>query len=73
LGGDIEISVMKNESPDPAGDFIKPKPGTMLRAFYAQPSPSAATLPIGQRVRVEMTFLGGPFGGRAVVQSLRAE
>ena len=70
FGGDVEIEVSKNESPDPAADFIKPKPGKTLRAFYGQvPLP----VPIGRRVRVELTFLGGPFGGRFVVQSLRAE
>ncbi|MCU0896828.1 MAG: hypothetical protein MUC55_04940 [Burkholderiales bacterium] len=72
-GGDVEIEVARNESPDPAADFIKPQPGKTLRAFYAQPEPSASALPIGKRVRVELTFLGGPGGGRAVVQSLKAE
>jgi hypothetical protein len=72
-GGDVEIEVARNESPDPAADFIKPQPGKTLRAFYAQPEPSASALPIGKRVRVALTFLGGPGGGRAVVQSLKAE
>jgi hypothetical protein len=72
-GGDVEIEVARNESPDPAADFIKPQPGKTLRAFYARPEPSASALPIGKRVRVELTFLGGPGGGRAVVQSLKAE
>jgi hypothetical protein len=72
-GGDVEIEVAHNASPDPAADFIKPQPGTTLRAFYAQPDPPPASLPIGRRVRVELTFLGGPGGGRAVVQSLKAE
>jgi hypothetical protein len=72
-GGDIEIEVLRNESPDPAADFIKPEAGKVLRAFYAQPDPPAASLPIGRRVRVELTYLGGPSGGRAVVQSLETE
>jgi hypothetical protein len=73
FGGYVEIEISKNESPDPAADFIRPKPGQMLRAFYGQPHPPAKKLPIGRRVRVEVTFLAGPFGGRAVVQELRAE
>ena len=72
-GGDVEIEVARNESPDPSADFIKPEPGKTLRAFYAQPDPPAGSLPIGKRVRVELVFLGGPGGGRAVVQSLKAE
>lgn len=72
-GGEVEIEVVRNESPDPSADFIKPEPGKTLRAFYAQPDPPARSLPIGKRVRVELTFLGGPGGGRAVVQSLKAE
>jgi len=72
-GGTVEIEVIRNESPDPAADFIRPTTGGTLRAFYAQPDPPAAALPIGRRVRVELTLLGGPFGERMVVQSLRAE
>ncbi len=72
-GGTVEIEVIRNESPDPAADFVKPTAGKTLRAFYAQPDPPAAALPIGRRVRVELTLLGGPFGERVVVQSLRAE
>jgi hypothetical protein len=72
-GGDIEIEVVRNESPDPSADYIKPEAGNLLRAFYVHPSPPAISLPVGRLVRVELTFLGGPSGGRAVVQSLRAE
>jgi hypothetical protein len=69
-GGELEIEVRSNESPDPARDFLRPEPGKVLRAFYAQSDPPAGALPIGKLVRVELTFLGGPFGGRAVVQSV---
>jgi hypothetical protein len=72
-GGELELEVIRNESPDPATDFLRPQAGKTLRAFYAQTDPPAASLPLGRRVRVELTFLGGPVGGRAVVQSLRAE
>ena len=72
-GGELELEVIRNESPDPATDFLRPEAGKSLRAFYAQTDPPAGSLPMGQRVRVELTFLGGPSGGRAVVQSIRAE
>ncbi len=73
VGGEIEIEVSVNVSPDPASDFIRPESGKPLRAFYNQPAPAPAKLPIGRRVRVDLTFLGGPFGSRCVVQKLRAE
>ena len=72
-GGDLEIEVVSNDSPDASADFIKPEAGKPLRAFYAQPSPPDISLLMGRLVRVELTFLGGPSGGRAVVQSLGAE
>ena len=74
FGGDIEIEIATNESPDPNADFIKPEPGKPMRAFCA-PQPDLADLSvlIGQRVRVQLSFLGGPFGGRAVVRSLKAK
>ena len=71
-GGDIEIEVVSNESPDPSADFIKPAAGKQLSAFYPEPSERDIALLIGRLVRVDLTFLGGPSGGRAVVQSLRA-
>jgi hypothetical protein len=70
-GGEIEIEVIANESSDAASDFLQPLPGHSLRAFYAQPNPPATALPLGKRVKVALTFLGGPSGGRPVVQSIR--
>lgn len=72
-GGEIEVEVIANESADAASDFLQLLPGQTLRAFYAQPAPAATALPRGHRVRVELTFLGGPGGGRPVVQSVTAE
>lgn len=71
-GGDLEIEVVSNESPDPSADFIKPGAGKQLRAFYPEPSERDISLLMGRLVRVDLTFLGGPSGGRAVVQNLRA-
>ena len=73
FGGDIEIEVIENASPDPDADFIKPEPGKTVHAFYAQPELPDVKQLIGRRVRVELTFLGGPSGSRVVVQALCAE
>ena len=70
-GGDLEIEIVSNESPDPSADFIKPEAGRHLRAFYPSFSERDISL-LGRLVRFELTFLGGPSGGRAVVQDLRA-
>lgn len=69
FGGDVEIEVEANESTDPAGDFIRPEPGTVLRAFFGELDPPVQQW-TGLRVRATLTFLGGPGGGRAVVQRL---
>ena len=72
-GGEIEIEVIRNDSPDPAADFLRPLAGGRLRAFFPEPDPGVLASLIGRAVRIELTFLGGPSGGRAVVQDLRAE
>jgi hypothetical protein len=69
FGGDVEIQVELNESPDPAADFIRPAPGTVLRAFFGELGPPQQRW-TGLQVRATLTFLGGPGGGRAVVQRL---
>jgi hypothetical protein len=72
IGGELEIEVVANESPDPNADFIRPEAGQALRAFCGEASDLAdANRLIGRRVRVHLTFLGGPSGGRAVVQALK--
>jgi hypothetical protein len=72
VGGEIEIEVTANESPEPNADFIRPEVGQALRAFCGQASDLAdARRLIGRRVCVHLTFLGGPAGGRAVVQTLK--
>jgi len=71
FGGEVEIDVAANESADPNADFIKPAPGQALRAFCSPPDLAGTHALVGSRVRVQLTFLGGPSGGRAVVQSLK--
>lgn len=67
-GGNVELEVLENISPKPEDDFLQPAPGTVLRAFTAQPEKS---LPIGRDVTAELTYIGGPGGGRAVLQLIR--
>lgn len=71
FGGELELEVIANETPDARTDFIRPAVGQALRAFYGELDAriDTATL-LGQRVRVQLTFLGGPRGGRVVVQKL---
>jgi len=73
-GSHVEIDVASNESPSASGDFIKPQAGKTLRAFFPpQPAHDAAPALVGSHVQVTMTYLGGPSGGQAVVQSLKAK
>jgi hypothetical protein len=71
-GSNVQIEVVSNESPVASTDFIKPEAGGTLRAFCPEPSERALSSLKGQVVKVELTFLGGPSGGRAVVQSIKA-
>ena len=73
VGSDVEIEVLRNESPDGARDFIKPEPGKILHAFHGETASRSAAQKIGRKVRVRLTFLGGPFGGRAVIEQLDDE
>ena len=73
-GSHLEIEVTGNESPDPGADFIKPPSGQILRAFMApQPGLDVARTLVGAGVHATLTWLGGPSGGQAVVQHLRAK
>ncbi|MBE7416520.1 MAG: hypothetical protein HS128_02030 [Ideonella sp.] len=74
FGGEVEIEVAANETADPRADFIRPEPGRPLRAFYGELNdrPGGVRALVGRRVRVQLSFLGGPTGGRVVVRKLRA-
>jgi hypothetical protein len=69
-GGDVEIEVIRNDTPDPAADFIRPAAGSRVRAFYP-PRDGEPLPPIGTKVAATLTLSAGPFGGRIVVRSLR--
>lgn len=71
IGGELEIEVASNDTPDPTTDFIQPELGKPLRVFFGELSGATDTrLLIGRQVRAHLTFLGGPKGGRVVVQKL---
>ena len=55
-------------------DFIKAESGKTLRAFLApQPDLDLARTLVGRDVKATLTYLGGPSGGQAVVQRLKAK
>jgi hypothetical protein len=70
FGGELELEVIANETPDAKTDFVQPEPGQPLRVFYADLAERDAASLVGRRVRAQLTYLGGPRGGRAVVQKL---
>jgi hypothetical protein len=70
FGGELELEVTANETPDAKTDFIQPELGRPLRVFYADLAAHDAASLLGRRVRAQLTYLGGPRGGRAVVQKL---
>lgn len=67
-GGDIELTVLRNDSPMPEDDFLRPHAGAVLTAFTFD----APTLAPGSEVDIQLTFVGGPRGGRPVVQEIAA-
>jgi hypothetical protein len=72
-GSHVEIEVTSNPAPDAGNDFIRAAAGQTLRAFMApQPDLDAAPALLGREVRATLTYLGGPSGGQAVVQALKA-
>lgn len=66
-GGEVELEVLRNESPSPDEDFIRPEPGQPLLAWCTD----LPSFPPESEVTVRLTFLGGPTGGRAVVRDMR--
>ena len=72
-GGDIEFEVIANESPAAQSDFLRSAPHETVRAFYPDFSAQRLAPLVGKTVRIEMTFLGGPSGGRPVVRSISGQ
>lgn len=65
-GADVDLLIMRNESPSQDEDFLRPAPGSVLTAFSAEPK----NLKEGDTVRVHASLLAGPFGSRTVLESV---
>ncbi|SFQ79938.1 hypothetical protein SAMN04515668_4518 [Hymenobacter arizonensis] len=65
-GANIDLVVTKNESPILERDFLRPAPGSVVTVFAANP----AKIQVGESLRVHANLTAGPFGGRAVAESL---
>ena len=71
FGGELELEVTANETADADSDFVQPEAGKPLRVFYSDLSERADPQAlVGRRVRAQLTYLGGPRGGRVVVRKL---
>jgi hypothetical protein len=65
-GAELELEVLANESPSPDEDFLRPAPGSRLKAFLADPE----QVKLDDEVRVLAVLVAGPRGGRAVIESV---
>ncbi len=65
-GAEVDLEVVQNDSPSQDQDFLRPTPGSVLTAFFAEPR----RLHVGDLVRAQAALLAGPFGGRAVLQTV---
>jgi hypothetical protein len=66
-GAMVNLEVMKNESPCPDDDFLRPAEGSTLKAFTPEPE----RLKVGDVIRAQAQFNAGPTGGRAVLQDVK--
>lgn len=62
-GGVVKVQVVQNLSTDQADDFISPRPGVELDAFYAD----ADKLHIGEKVKLTLSCVGDERGERLVI------
>jgi hypothetical protein len=65
-GAEVDLEVDRNESPSSDLDFLRPAAGSVLKVFAAEPE----KLHVGDRVRIQASLAAGPFGGRAVIESV---
>jgi hypothetical protein len=65
-GGELDLRVLRNESASAEEDFLRPHEGSTLKAFIHE----APAIEAGHEVNVQLTFLGGLQGSRAVVQTI---
>ena len=67
-GGDVELEIIENRSLSEEHDFLRPKAGEILKAF-AGVAPNLAS---GTEVTANLTYVGGPSGGRVLLQEMSA-
>lgn len=65
-GADVDLDVLRNESPDPETDFLRPEPGSLLTVFAAEPE----KLTPGEVVRVRVSLRADAFGERTVLEDV---
>jgi hypothetical protein len=67
LGAEIEVEVSENNSPIEDEDFLKVKPGDVMKLYSTEPE----KLNVGDNIQGQASLLAGPFGGRAILESVR--
>lgn len=65
-GAEVDLEVEENLSASEDEDFLRPQPGALLTVFAAEPG----RLRVGDAVRVQASLNAGPFGGRAVLETV---
>lgn len=68
LGGEVSLADVHNETPSRNEDFIRPSKGAALTAYIAE----RPAVEAGAQVTVELKLMGGPGGGRILIQSIVA-
>lgn len=63
-GFDLDLKIVENKSPDPANDFLKPKPGDRLSVYTA----NRGDLCDGQQVQATLALSAGPFQERTILR-----
>ena len=66
-GAEVQLRVVRNESPSPDDDFLRPEEGSILKVFT---SDLAHEIRVGETVRAVARLNAGPTGGRAVLQGV---
>ncbi len=68
-GADVEFLVETSEAAAGFSDFLHAEPGTVVRAFAAQPD----GIRPGQKYSLTTSVLGGPQGERVVIEDAQAK
>ncbi len=66
FGAGIELEVSENKSLMADEDFLKTKPGDVVHLYFTEPD----KLRVGDTIQADASLSAGPFGGRAVIESM---